>query len=102
MSDLLKLDDVNVRMRLDENEAVFRRTQELNDEFFQTIREARDVSPQDIGETVLAARIPVVVVEKWMAEGFNIFDKNVTLEDIMKRLRKQELDDFIASNMRLY
>jgi len=49
----------------------------------------------------LAASIPVVVVEQWMAEGFNIFDPNVKLEDIMKRLRLYDMERLIASGKRL-
>ena len=43
------------------------------------------------------ASIPTVIVEKWMKEGFNIFDQNVDGKDIIKRLKAEGLDAFLTT-----
>ena len=43
------------------------------------------------------ASIPAVIAEKWMREGFNILDPNVNGKEILKRLRAENLDAFIAT-----
>jgi len=45
------------------------------------------------------ASIPTVVVEKWMREGFNIWE--VTGQEIVKRLKEQNLDGFMATDKRV-
>jgi hypothetical protein len=44
--------------------------------------------------------IPVIFVNKWKRQGFDIFDKNVTFKDIAARLRAENLDDFISTAKR--
>lgn len=44
--------------------------------------------------------IPVIFVNKWKREGFDIFDKNVTFRDIARKLREEGLDDFITTAKR--
>jgi hypothetical protein len=39
-----------------------------------------------------------VVIEKWFAEGFNIYDKNVTAKDILKRLQSQDMTGLMATS----
>ena len=43
------------------------------------------------------ASIPTVIVEKWMKEGFNIFDQNVDGKDIIKRLKAEGLEAFLTT-----
>ena len=50
------------------------------------------------GEFMRVASIPTVIVEKWMREGFNILtDRNITGADIVKRLKAENLDAFMAT-----
>jgi hypothetical protein len=45
------------------------------------------------------ASIPTAVVEQWMREGFNIWE--ATGQEIVKRLKDQALDGFMATNKRI-
>jgi hypothetical protein len=36
-----------------------------------------------------------------MAEGFNIFDQNVTAQDIIKRLQSQDMTGLMATTKRI-
>jgi hypothetical protein len=45
------------------------------------------------------ASIPTVVVEQWLREGFNIWE--ATGPEIVKRLRDQNLDGFMATEKRI-
>jgi hypothetical protein len=48
------------------------------------------------------ASIPTVVVEKWMREGFDILtDRNITPAQIVKKLKEENLDGFLATEKRL-
>ena len=89
----------------DQGTAVFKRTQEIDDRFLDGIADHRIDTASDFtptGDMYLAASIPTVVVEQWLAEGFNIFDPNNKLEDIMKRLQRYDMERLIATSKRLY
>jgi hypothetical protein len=78
-----------------------KRTQEITDDFLKDNKELRDASHNKAGDYHKLASIPTVVVEKWMREGFNIFDKNVTAKEILTRLRTEDLHAFLTSDKRL-
>lgn len=87
----------------DVSQATIVRTQEVHDSHLDWLRDERIASANaPAGDFHLAASIPVAVVEKWFAEGFNIFDKNNTLEDIMKRLRREDMEKFIGTSKQLF
>ena len=44
------------------------------------------------------ASIPVIVADKWMKEGFNIYDGSVTPKEIIKKLKEENLEAFLTSN----
>ena len=74
-----------------------RSEQEVPDDFVKRIqdeRDARKAAPHM--EWALAFRIPVAVVKKWHAEGFNIYDDDVTPEDIAARLQREDMNGLIA------
>ena len=50
-----------------------------------------------MGDYHRVASIPVVVVEKWMREGFNIWDKNVKASEVVARLKSENLDAFLTT-----
>lgn len=89
----------------DSKQVVFKRTQDIDDNFLDGIADHRVDTASDFtptGDMYLAASIPTVVVEQWLAEGFNIFDQNNKLEDIMKRLQRYDMERLIATSKRLY
>jgi len=54
-----------------------------------------------MGDFHRVASIPTVVVEKWMREGFNIWDKNVKASEIVSRLKAEHLDGFLTTTKRI-
>ena len=49
------------------------------------------------GNFMKVASIPTVIIEKWMSEGFNIFDSNIKAADIVKRLKAENLEAFLTT-----
>ena len=73
-------------------------TQVIPQQFLDSLAEHRNAtSGRRAGEYMRVASIPTVVVEKWMREGFNIFDKNVDGREIVKRLKNENLDAFLTT-----
>lgn len=71
-------------------------TQNISQAFLDDLKESRNSSKDgNEGEFMKVASIPVIVVEKWMREGFNIYE--ATGQEIVKRLKNENLDDFMAT-----
>lgn len=51
------------------------------------------------GDYMKVASIPVIVVEKWKSEGFDITHK--TVKEIVARLKAENLDAFMATEKRV-
>lgn len=97
---------IDVQRRLVINDeadmATIIRQQEVPDDFLRSIADRRhDSLTAPVGDLHYAGSIPAAVVEKWFAEGFNIFDPNVSLEDIMARLRREDMDRLIGTSKTL-
>ena len=84
----------------DDENLVRRHTQEIPQWHLDRLKEERNNSlSQREGDFMRVASIPVVVVEKWMREGFDIMsDRNITGKDILKRLKNENLDAFITTD----
>lgn len=81
------------------DQLLVKREQEIPQWFIDDIKDQRDASTKaKMGDLHHVARIPVSIVEKWMAEGYNIFDKNNTIQDTIKRLKLEDLSAFIATD----
>lgn len=76
---------------------VVKHEQYIPDEFVSSLRREREDSlSTPAGEFHRVASIPTGVVDKWIKEGFDI---NVEpIKEILKRLRKEQIDGFITSN----
>lgn len=75
--------------------------QEITDHFHSALRDEKSVSKkQREGNYMHVGSVPVIFINKWKREGFDIFDKNVKFADIIKRLHAEGLDDFISTNKR--
>ncbi len=75
-------------------------TQEIPDEFLESLRIKRDASlstPE--GEFMHVASIPEVLVDEWRRQGFDILTAPV--RDIVARLKKHDLDKFLATAKRV-
>lgn len=91
--------DVQTNLRLNGDTGLVTRRQEIPDAFWDDIaasRTAQDNKP--VGDFLHVASIPSLVIEEWYAQGFNIFDKNVTLPEILARLRLEDKDKLIVTS----
>lgn len=81
---------------------VIKKEQSIPQSFLDRLKTARDDSANNkMGDYHRVASIPTVVVEKWMREGFNIWDKNVTAKEIVARLKLEHLDGFLTTTKRI-
>lgn len=68
--------------------------------FLDRLKEQRQQSAsRPEGDYMKVASIPVIIVEKWKSEGFDINHK--TTKEIVARLKAEHLDDFIATEKRI-
>jgi len=94
-----QLIDPNITFEDDsDNALVVKKEQAIPQSFLDRLKTARDDSSNNkMGDYHRVASIPTVVVEKWMREGFNIWDKNVTVKEIVARLKLEHLDYFLTT-----
>jgi len=99
----VRLNDVNTKLILnDDATATIVGTQDIPDSHLQWIDDNRSQSKfEKSGEFKLLASVPAAIVNKWFRAGFDIFDKNNTPDIIMARLRKEDMEHFIATGRRL-
>lgn len=77
-------------------------SQDIDHDFLGSLRAEREDSVRSkIGEHMRVASVPVIIVERWLREGFSIYDKNVTPQAILRRLRTEGLDQFITTNRKV-
>ncbi len=75
-------------------------TQDISQAFLDDLKDSRNASKdQNEGEFMRVASIPVAVAEQWKREGFDIYE--ATGQEIVKRLRDQNLDAFLATDKRI-
>ncbi len=79
---------------------VFRKhTQDISDDFLTSLKEQRNASlDQREGDFMRVASIPVVVVEKWMREGFDVMSGKHSAAEIVKRLKQENLHAFLTTD----
>lgn len=80
---------------------VVQHTQEITDDFLDFTKAARDASKAPAKDLHQVAAIPTIIVEKWMREGFSLFDPNITASEIVARLKSEGLDDFLTTTKRV-
>ena len=97
--------DTNTQLLLNatDDNAVRKTQQYIPSSFLDRLKDKRSASVNaPMGDMHHVASIPTSVVEKWMAEGFNIYDKNVGLKAILQRLRAEDMNGLIATAKSLY
>jgi hypothetical protein len=76
---------------------IIKREQDIPDEHIaQLKRDKIDPEHKRLGEFHRIASIPVVIVEKWMREGFRIEEHSA--RELLAKLRHEDLDAFITTN----
>ena len=97
---MLNLIGINTEYKDEVDGLVQKRTQELPQEFLDSLKERRNESTrQREREHMHVASIPVIVIEQWLREGFKYWE--ATGPEIVKRLREQNLDAFITTDKRV-
>lgn len=91
--------DVDAVPLFDQHGCVIRRVQTIPDEFTRRLADERFESWRPAGEMHRAASIPNAVVEKWLREGYDVFQEPISKS--LKKLRDEGLDAFITTNKRL-
>lgn len=95
-----KIDLVGVNNDFSEEAGNLVRTdsQHISQSFLDDLKYKRDISTsQREGEFQHVASIPTIFVEKWKKEGFDIMDGKVPLKEIIKKLKSENLDGFMAT-----
>jgi len=79
---------------------IIKHTQEIPEEHLDQLRiqKANSISTP-MGELHRVCSIPTNLVEQWQREGFDVMKEPV--QEVLKRLRKAQLDDFITTNRRI-
>lgn len=100
---MTKVIDTNITFHDDSDAAlVIKNEQHIPQSFLDRLKSDRDDSSnRKMGDYERLASIPVVVVEKWMREGFNIYDKNVKASEIVARLKSESLEAFLTTTKRI-
>jgi hypothetical protein len=95
----VKLTDVTWAIGDNPDGLLIRKDQEITSDFLDTLADERLASKDRASDFHKLASIPVVVVEKWLREGFNIYEQDA--KSILKKLRDEDLTAFIATTKRV-
>ena len=96
----IELLGVNTQYLQTGNDVFRKHTQNISQSFLDDLKDNRNASKdQNEGEFMRVASIPVIVVEQWQREGFDIYQ--ATPQEIVKRLKDQNLDYFMATDKRI-
>ena len=103
-SNSLPFHDVDVKVQVSDDAKTLNvaKQQYIPDSFLKGLAAEREASKTaKMGEYHKVASIPVALVEKWKSEGFDIFDKNNSLKDIVNRLQSQDFQQFMATSRKI-
>lgn len=95
------LDDLKWSIGENADGLFIKRDQYISDEFLQRNADLRFESKAPAKNFHMFASVPEAVVDKWMREGFNIYDGSVSVKDIVKKLKQEDLTAFLTSNKSL-
>ena len=100
MENKINLFDAEGNLTVNVDGLAIREDQYIPQSFLDDLKNAREESVKERArEFHHVASIPVSVVNKWMREGFDIYE--ATIPEIMTRLRAAHLDGFIATKKRI-
>jgi hypothetical protein len=99
--DHIGLNEVNLDWIENADGLVAKKTQNISPEFLDDLKESRIQSTKQREKDFMrVASIPVAVVDKWMSEGFNIYEE--TGAAIVKRLHDEDLGFFMATEKTIH
>lgn len=84
----------------DDDQLAFKYDQEIPSDFLSSLSDLRTSSANSReGNFMKACSVPVAVHEKWLREGFNLYEE--TPARIIARLKAEDLSHFIATSKSL-
>ena len=96
----VNLVDPDVNFIQDNDRVMRENSQKISQAFLDDLKDTRNqTSNVPSGEFLRVASIPTGVVEKWMREGFNVWEASG--KEIVKRLKNENLDYFLATDKRI-
>lgn len=97
---IISLIQTNTNFIFEQDELVRKHTQNITQAFLDDLKDARNESTsKPTGEFQRIASIPTVVAEKWLREGFNLWE--ATGQEIVRRLHSEDLGMFMATDKRI-
>ena len=102
MNDKTKLIGIDTQYGADYDGVFRKHTQDISQNLIDSLaRKRHETAGQKEGEFMHVASIPTIVVEKWMREGFNVLTGEHSAAEIVKKLRAENLDAFLATEKRV-
>lgn len=102
MTDKVNLVGTSTDFGCDADGVFMKNTQEISTSFLDSLAQQRnEMSGKREDDFMRVASIPVVVVEKWMREGFDIMSGEHSAAEIVKRLRAENLEAFLTTDKRV-
>lgn len=74
-------------------------TQDIPDHFIQDIQDRFTGANDPTGNFLFVGAVPAAVADRWMREGFNVFEEPVAKS--LARLRTESMGKFIATSKRI-
>lgn len=81
-------------------EAHIEASQDIPDSFLRdcaVTREVQDARFRAVQDDVKIASLPGALVDHWFRQGFSIWDPNITPQDIIDRLVREDLTAFLCT-----
>jgi hypothetical protein len=97
---MTKIHDIAVGFDENSEGLVIQKAQEIPQEYIDSLKDQRFESrSRPSGEYHRAASVPVVIVEKWLKEGYDIYNEPV--RKTLAKLKAEGLDYFITTDKQL-
>lgn len=91
---------INTEYKEEVDGAIRKHTQKIPQVFIDELADNRfQMQSKREKDLMRVASVPTAVIEQWMREGFNAYKAPV--REVIKRLREQNLDAFIATDKRV-
>ncbi len=95
-----KLSDIELGFKETSDSLIIEKAQEITPEFIQSLKDQRTESKhRREGDMMRVASIPVIIIEKWIAEGFDFW--NEPARKIVAKLKAEGLDYFVTTDKQI-
>ena len=94
---MTNLIDVSHSLHDTEDSRVIERVQSIPQSYIDRLKAERDASKEGREKDYMrVASVPVVLVEKWLAEGYDVY--NEPIRKTVAKLKAEGLDHFVTTN----